>query len=67
MPRSNDEIITELGTESVLNYERITAMFYLLMDKGIISQEEFDAKFKEIHTHFEDHIKGIFGEDVEIE
>ncbi|GGL47678.1 hypothetical protein [Sporolactobacillus putidus] len=67
MSKTNDEIITELGTEAVLNYERITALFYLLMDKGIISQEEFDEKFKKIHRNFADHIKTILGDDVEIE
>lgn len=67
MSRSNDEIMTELGTEAVLNYERITAMLYILMDKGIVTREEFDDKFKDIHTHFEDRIKEIFGDDVEVE
>ncbi|GAY78047.1 hypothetical protein NBRC111894_3601 [Sporolactobacillus inulinus] len=63
----NDEIITELGSEAVLNYERITALFYLLMEKGIITQEEFDQKFKKIHEHFDDHLKGIFGDEVDSE
>ncbi|MDD9147506.1 MULTISPECIES: hypothetical protein [unclassified Sporolactobacillus] len=67
MSRSNDEIMTELGTEAVLNYERITAMLYILMDKGIMTREEFDDKFKDIHIHFEDRIKEIFGDDVEVE
>ncbi|MCQ2010425.1 hypothetical protein NOM01_10405 [Sporolactobacillus sp. STSJ-5] len=64
---TNDELMTELGSEAVLNYERNMALFYLLMEKGIITQEEFDEKFKTIHEHFEDHLKGIFGDDVETE
>ncbi|MCO7124289.1 hypothetical protein NIE88_00620 [Sporolactobacillus shoreicorticis] len=64
---TNDELITELGSEAVLNYERNTALFYLLMEKGIITREEFDEKFKTVHEHFEDHLKGIFGDDFEVE
>jgi predicted transcriptional regulator len=63
---TNDEILTELGSEAVLNYERITALFYLLMEKGIITQNEFDEKFKQVHEHFDDHLKGIFGDEIEI-
>lgn len=36
---NNDDIITELGSEAVLNYERITALFYLLVEKGIITED----------------------------
>lgn len=64
---NNDEIITELGSEAVLNYERITALFYLLVEKGIITEDEFSEKFKEIHKHFDEHLKSILGEDVQTE
>ncbi|MCO7174916.1 hypothetical protein ACFP7A_04405 [Sporolactobacillus kofuensis] len=63
---TNDEIMTELGSEAVLNYERITTLFYLLMEKGVITEKEFDEKFKKVHEHFDDHLKGIFGEEIEI-
>ncbi|RYM06877.1 hypothetical protein EWH99_01385 [Sporolactobacillus sp. THM7-7] len=67
LEKSNDEIITELGTEAIINYERITALYYLLEDKGLITHEEFDKKFKEVHQHYRDHVKAIFGDEIEVE
>lgn len=64
---NNDEIITELGSEAVLNYERITALFYLLMEKRVITETEFSEKFKEIHKNFDEHLKNVLGEDVQTE
>lgn len=64
---NNDEIITELGSEAVLNYERFTSLFYLLMEKGIITEEEFTKKFQDLHEHFDEHLKSILGDDVQTE
>ncbi|RYL87794.1 hypothetical protein [Sporolactobacillus sp. THM19-2] len=64
---TNEKILTELASEAVLNYERNTTLFYLLMEKGIVTEKEFSEKFKKVHEHFDEHLKLILGDDVQIE
>ncbi|RYL92477.1 hypothetical protein EWI07_09075 [Sporolactobacillus sp. THM7-4] len=64
---TDDELITELGSEAVLNYERFTALFQLLVEKEMITENAFEEKFKSVHEHFDDHLRGIFGNEIKVE